>query len=87
LKALVEYWDWGGYDAMREYSLKEEARRVLAMPLRNCDVLTPEEMTVKYFELCNPHLTCRECPINMKVSNRATCEFVWTQLPYEEKKD
>lgn len=30
LKALVEYWDWGGYDAMRETRLKEICRGALA---------------------------------------------------------
>lgn len=30
LRALVEYWDWNGYDAMRESRLKEEARAALA---------------------------------------------------------
>ena len=38
LEALVEYWDWGGYDAMRINRLQDEARAALAAPARNCDV-------------------------------------------------
>lgn len=30
LRALVEYWDWCGYDALREAKLKEDARAALA---------------------------------------------------------
>ncbi len=43
LEALIAYWDWNGFDAMRESRLKDMARAALSAPPRNCDMGTPEE--------------------------------------------
>ena len=43
LEALIAYWDWNGFDAMRESRLKDMARAALSAPPRNCDTGTPEE--------------------------------------------
>lgn len=37
LSKLIAYWDWNGYDAMRESRLKDMARAALSAPPRNCD--------------------------------------------------
>lgn len=43
LAALVDYWNWGGYDAGRILRLQDEARAALSAPPRNCDMFTAEK--------------------------------------------
>ena len=43
LEALVQYWQWGGYDAALEAELKQRAMDALAIPPRNCDLIADED--------------------------------------------
>ena len=43
LVALVQYWEWGVYDARLEAELKQRAMDALAMPARNCDLINDED--------------------------------------------
>ncbi len=38
LEALIAYWDWNGFDAVRESQLIDNARAALSAPPRNCDL-------------------------------------------------
>lgn len=61
-------------------------RAALAMPLRNCDVGTPEEQTCRYDAFCSEHrlpgVGCERCPI-IKLKTAPSCELAWAQMPYK----
>ena len=88
LEALVAYWDWGGYDAMRESRLKDMARAALSAPARQCDVGTAEEQDARFGEFCVMRRTgsCAGCSGSVgsfTVANGIReCALVWAQMPY-----
>jgi hypothetical protein len=61
---------------------------LLAEPLRNCDVGTPQEQSVRMAEFCREQYKktdgvsiCSACRFhNMEGLD---CQFAWAQLPYE----
>ena len=62
----------------------------LSIPLRNCDVGTPEEQTERFKQLCRkyrrgpgPRANCKGCPISLESQN-VGCTFAWSQMPYVE---
>lgn len=63
LSKLIAYWDWNGYDAMRESRLKDMARAALAAPPRNCDVGTAFEQENRFIEFCGRYPNCKSCPL------------------------
>ena len=89
LEALVAYWDWGGYDAMRESRLKDMARAALSAPARQCDVGTAEEQDARFGEFCVIRRTgsCAGCSGSVgsfTVANGIReCALVWAQMPYK----
>lgn len=70
-----------------------ENKKALEVPLRNCDVGTAEEQDERfnkfcfsYYDINNSDCSCGKCPLrenNIKV----TCEFAWSQMPYEKGVD
>lgn len=61
----------------------DNARAVLAEPIRNCDVGTADEQAGRYQRFCAAH-RCHErtnkCPFDID-----KCEFEWGQMPYTEE--
>lgn len=59
----------------------------LAKPLRNCDVGSAKEQTLRFEKFCLDHNTinvcCTACPV---YKGKGKCELVWAQLPYEPTK-
>ena len=86
LEALVAYWDWNGYDAMRESRLKDMARSALAKPARNCDVGTAEDQSDRFADFCDSHSGCSQCPVkslwNFANGHKPSCGVLWAQMPY-----
>ena len=64
-----------------------KTRKVLKLPLRNCDVGTPLEQSMRYGFFCNQHRTMEKCCAECPAFDKADCEFVWGQMPYEEGGD
>lgn len=69
-----------------EGMVKSEIER----PKRNCDVGTPREQAERFNDFCNSHYNlnnpkgvCSKCPLTRDGS---TCEFEWSQMPYEHIK-
>jgi hypothetical protein len=62
----------------------DKAKAALAEPLKNCEVGTAEEQSVRFYDYCLTHskdsVVCLDCPLCDKSE---MCEFVWAQLPYE----
>ena len=88
LEALIAYWDWNGFDAMRESRLKDMARAALAVPRRNCDVGTEKEQAERQKAYCRKHYqpdqlggNCHKCPL--KYRRGWSCQLAWAQMPYE----
>lgn len=58
-----------------------------ANPIRNCDVGTAEEQAERYGRYCDKFTSdgmhCENCPCCGKIPF-GKCEFVWSQMPYEE---
>lgn len=71
------------YDAVDELICRIQALE--NRPKRNCDVGTAQEQEVRFEAFCHAHRSrercCEDCPI---VADRASCEFTWEQMPYEE---
>lgn len=86
LAALVKYWDWGGYDAMRESRLKDEARAALAAPPRNCDIGTPEEQARRFELFCDGYKSggeiCVDCPL--EANRPELCAMRWANMSYDD---
>jgi hypothetical protein len=60
----------------------------LSAPPRNCDVGTAEEQEVRFSAFCLAHHMQSEkgCAICLcHLPNGCSCEFVWSQMPYESK--
>ncbi len=81
LSKLIAYWDWNGYDAMRESQLKDMASAALAAPPRNCDEGTAEEQKNRFIRFCGGCPNCKHCPLR---NANSKCVFVWAQMPYTE---
>jgi hypothetical protein len=68
----------------------EENDAALSEPLRNCDVGTAEEQTVRFDEFCRKNsdrncLCLQTCPCKMYDEGlESKCEIYWSQLPYKE---
>ena len=87
LEKLIAYWDWNGFDAIRESQLKDMARAALAVPRRNCDVGTPEEQTQRmHAQLCSKQKSCYELPSGEHCPmyrEGIDCRLAWAQMPYK----
>lgn len=71
--------------------LCEIVSRDLAIPLRQCDVGTPEEQKERFDAFCNAQPRKRYgCDCNLQKNRQGLCEglceFAWAQTPYEEQK-
>lgn len=68
--------------------IKQIIDECLAEPLRNCDVGSPIEQSMRFRSYCLDknefNTTCFKCPLYKK---RGICEFFWSQMPYEEVKE
>ena len=53
----------------------------LSAPARNCDVGTAEEQVERFDKFCDIHDCKSDCPLFKAES----CEFAWSQMPYEAK--
>lgn len=58
----------------------------LAEPPRNCDVWTADKQEIRFSAFCLAHRMqsekgCKICPCH--TPNECSCEFVWSQMPYE----
>ena len=57
----------------------------LEKSLRNCDVGTSKEQSLRFDEFCYNHRSrekgCGDCPL---LEGGPCCELAWTQMPYEE---
>ena len=57
----------------------------ISAPPRNCDVGTAEEQSERFDAHCRKHMGCLTCPLREKDGGVPKyCEFVWSQMPYEE---
>lgn len=86
LEAWMEYWNWGGYDALRERRLKTQTNAALASTPRNCDVGTVKEQTKRFWRFCNEK-TCEECQCPLPSIKGGSCELFWGQMPYEASQE
>ena len=59
----------------------EIADAATSLPLRNCDVGTPEEQTSRWTGFCYRN-ECLSCPV--KLIGETDCILAWSQMPYEE---
>ena len=73
-------------------SVKEALAKVLAVPLRECDVGSAVEQTDRFWGYCNAH-SCNECParggwrtvyIDGTSFKMIQCGVPWAQMPYKE---
>ena len=60
----------------------------LALPLRNCDIGTPAEQTMRFQKFCHLVRThsC-DCSNNCQFINEPDiihCQFAWAQMPYKK---
>ena len=68
-------------------ALQSQVKSDSNIPVRNCDVGTPEEQTNRLRRLCNSHKPdCKGCPCFGDMQ-KVNCWLVWSQMPYEEDKD
>jgi len=71
-----------------------EARGVLipalAVPVKNCEVGSPEEQVERFKKFCD-RFDCCDCPVRKKWNFKATgdesCQLLWASMPYEEKEE
>lgn len=68
----------------------EAVNTALAEPLRNCDVGTAEEQSVRFTEFCekntNRGIVCYEtCPCKNGDGWHSKCELYWAQMPYKSE--
>lgn len=67
-------------------------KAALAAPMRNCDVGTAGEQYRRWTYFCKfrneSRTTCLGCPVyeEQNKGQISTCELVWAQMPYDEKK-
>jgi hypothetical protein len=84
---LIDKWRTDGVMEHWQYSqLFDIADNALSEPLKNCEVGTAEEQSVRFYDYCLTHskssVVCLDCPLCDKSE---MCEFVWAQLPYESE--
>ena len=61
-------------------------RKALTLPLRNCDVGTPEEQAERYEKLCDSHTCGSRCSgSNCPLYDYDCSPFAWAQMSYEEE--
>lgn len=64
--------------------LNKEAE--ISRQLRNCDVGTAEEQSMRFHSYCldnnASNIGCTNCPLHKE---KGRCEFIWAQLPYEKE--
>lgn len=67
--------------------IRRRIREVLSNPVRNCDVGTPEEQSVRMAEFCREQykktdgvMLCSGCRFH---DLKGYCQFAWAQMPYE----
>ena len=73
----------GGYEEMAK--ALDKAKAALATHPRNCDIGTVEEQSERFDAHCRKHMGCLTCPLREKDGGVPKyCEFVWSQMPYEE---
>ena len=63
------------------------AKAALAEPVRNYEIGTAGEQTIRFNKFCLDNRTendfgCGDCKCNSEDSKK--CEFLWAQMPYEE---
>ena len=70
----------------RGEKIRSEIKEALAEPIRNCDVGTPKEQSLRFDEFCYAHRSrekgCEGCPI--LEGGVSCCELAWAQMPYGE---
>ena len=84
---LIDKWRTDGVMEHWQYSqLFDVADNALAEPLKNCEVGTAEEQSVRFHDYCLTHskrsVVCLDCPLCGKSE---MCEFAWADLPYESE--
>lgn len=62
----------------------EEAKILLKVPPRNCDIGDKDEQSARFLEFCNSHKSCQECFGNETLGIRIRCFPKWSQMPYEQ---
>lgn len=61
----------------------EKVLDALKEPVRNCEVGTPKEQTLRFYQFCNSYSSsCKGCPCK---DIPAECRLVWAQMPYESE--
>lgn len=69
----------------RGEKIRSEIKEALAEPIRNCDVGTPKEQSLRFDEFCYNHRSqekgCGDCPL---LDGGPCCELAWAHMPYEE---
>ena len=66
---------------------KQEVEKALSLPLRQCDVGTPEEQKARFYRFCEDgqhtdRACCGGCPIvgeGLREKVGASCELAWAQ--------
>jgi hypothetical protein len=88
LETLVNSYDKDSHTYSMEVICKahEMAIAALAEPLKNCEVGTAEEQSVRFYDYCLTHskssVVCLDCPLCDKSE---MCEFAWANMPYESE--
>jgi hypothetical protein len=70
----------------RTLAVLRKAKSALAEPLKNCEVGTAEEQSMRFYDYCLTNskdpVACLGCPLRDKSE---MCESVWEQMPYESE--
>jgi hypothetical protein len=86
-------YSWGGdkmpFTPSELGAIITRAVKLLAEPLRNCDVETADEQYARFVDFCWRYRTvsiggnssCNDCPIK----GRKVCQLAWAQMPYESE--
>lgn len=69
--------------------IRSEIKSALAEPLKNCEVGTPEEQSVRMAKFCSEQyeksdgiMLCSGCRFHG--IRGLDCQFAWAQMPYDE---
>ena len=69
---------------------KTAIHKALAVPVKNCEVGSPEEQLARFKKFCS-RFDCCDCPVRKKWNFKATgdesCQLLWASMPYEEKEE
>lgn len=90
---VVEAWQDHLPSAIREGEVSaalDKANAALAEPVRNCDVGTIEEQSMRFDRVCSYRFTgnCAGCqnPLDDSAANGVSdCALFWAQKPYKEE--